>query len=239
MTILHGRQGQVWAGTYDLTGFFQSFDVAVSTDANETTTFGARDRTFIKGLATGTMSFGGLWDDSVRGSDEALEDLRNDSAIIATAVLGDSHTYTGTAIATGVTVTSPFADVTRVSLDVQLADQVADQDRPLLALGRVLLAGSPAAASGNGDVIDFGAHPDGFAWVLHVDTPPASGATLLVQTSATANFASSATVDQVTLAANTRTATIETDSSALNRYVRLAWTNLSTSSKLLAAIYKT
>lgn len=235
--ILHGKSTKVWAAGHRLTRYLNSADLSIDTEALDTTTFdppgGAK--TYIVGQGDGTMGFQGLWDDADGASDDIVQNLGDDSPVIATVVL-DGVGFTGQAIATAITRTAPAMDVVRLSLDLQLARQADGQLKPLL-VGTEVFEGVLGAAAGQGPIVDIGAHTGDLLIVLHVDAV-AAGGSLQLHTSTAANFGSSSLIFTAGVAAIGQAASITFDVSDISRYTRLEWTGQDAGNRVLAVVSK-
>ena len=61
-TFVHGKNSKVYLDEFDMSGYLNSTDVNHQHDTAETTVYGASSRAFIPTQASGTLSFGGLYD---------------------------------------------------------------------------------------------------------------------------------------------------------------------------------
>ena len=74
MAFVHGKDTRVLIGQYDLTGFFNQASASFNRQTVDTTVFGQDDETSMAGLGSGSVSLGGLWDNTaVSGSDVLLD----------------------------------------------------------------------------------------------------------------------------------------------------------------------
>jgi hypothetical protein len=74
MAFVHGKNTKVLVGEYDLTGFFDSASAAFTREMAATTVFGLDDHTYLPGIGSGSVTLGGLWDNTaVSGSDVLLD----------------------------------------------------------------------------------------------------------------------------------------------------------------------
>ena len=236
MAFRHGKAAKVWLKTYDLTSFFDSIEVAYTGEANETTTFGNNSKTYIPGLADGTLSLGGLWDDSAGGSDAALADLADDSVPFPVSVEVGGRVMSGETISTAVTSTSPVADVLRVSIDLQMARHGTRQKRALIPGGWALFDATLASASGDGSVIDLGA---GFTdYTVGFYYAEGDAGKVDIDTSASANFSTSAELDTTTFTATGTAVRFETSTAVVARYARVSWSSATVGAKLRVALHR-
>ena len=110
----------------DISSYVNNVDFPETADVAETTTLGAGNKTYIVGLKDATMSISGLWDSTLDG--------------ILGVVVGQSATlsfeyspegtgsgaikYTGEAICTSYSQSSPVGDVVGYSADFQVTGAV-------------------------------------------------------------------------------------------------------------------
>lgn len=95
MAFTHAKNVDVFFDQFDLTAFFNSMDMSREVDNPETTVFSQNDRTYIAGLAGGTISLGGFWDSTVTtGVDEVL-DATVGSSSISVVTIGPQGTAIG------------------------------------------------------------------------------------------------------------------------------------------------
>lgn len=238
MAFTHGKDTKVWVATYDLTPYLTGSTVAEMTETGETTGYGADDKTYVVGLSDATIDLEGLFNTASNiGSDPALHALRDDTDQIATIQTGN-RTKTGQAVATALTTSSVFDDVTRMSYSLQVSDHHGDQEAPLLSGGRVLYDGTTGSNTQNGSTVDFGAHTGGVIAVYH-SIEPSANLSIRVDTSASSGFGSSATlVASVTVSGSTTNGRLAHSSTAAQRYVRIRISASSSGHRVFAALYK-
>jgi len=131
MAFVHGKDSVFKlddsGGTLtDISSYVNNVDFPETADVAETTTLGDGSKTYIVGLKDATLSISGLWDSTADG--------------ILGAVVGQSATlsfeyspegtgsgaikYTGEAILTSYSVSSPVGDVVGYSADLQVSGDV-------------------------------------------------------------------------------------------------------------------
>lgn len=122
-TFRHGKRTVVLLNQTDMSPFLNEATTTQEIETAETTTFGDADKTYIVGLADGTISTSGLFDGSANASD----------AVLSGAVGQEDNTFTvlpeGNGIGnravlangqiTSYEVSSPVGDVVAISAEVQ------------------------------------------------------------------------------------------------------------------------
>ena len=71
-TFVHGKGTRVYLDEFEMTTYFNSADVTLTNETAEITAFGATSKAYLLGLADGTLSMGGMWNQETDGSDEEL-----------------------------------------------------------------------------------------------------------------------------------------------------------------------
>ena len=80
MAFVHGKKVKVLVGEFDITGHYNSCTVTFARQTVNTTVFGDDDDTSIAGIGSGSLSLGGLWDNTdLTGSDFLLDAARDGS----------------------------------------------------------------------------------------------------------------------------------------------------------------
>lgn len=136
MAFVHGKStafklDNAAGSIIDLSAFLEDVGFPRNIETNETTTFGKNSKTYIAGLADGTISLSGKWDST---PDTQL------AAILAAHMAGTTLTvsfeygpvgsgsgalkYLGEAILTSYEVSSPVADVVTFSAELQITGDV-------------------------------------------------------------------------------------------------------------------
>lgn len=162
-TFRHGKKVRVLIDQYNMSEFLNDFTLSASAEANETTTYGNDDKTFIKGLGDVTLSLSGLF--SATGSTSAgtstdnnsigefFDDALGGSTRVVTTV-GPDSTAAGTRalLMTGDPVawdiSAPAHDV--VSCDVELQGSLGYDG------GRWLRQLAASTSTGSGAAVDSG-----------------------------------------------------------------------------------
>lgn len=216
-TFRHGKKTAVLLNGTDMSPFLNEATTTQEIETAETTTFGDQDKTYIVGLADGTISTSGLFDSTAGASDAVL------SGLIATedntfTVLPEGATVGRRAILangqlTSYEISSPVADVVAISAEVQadggLYHGVALNGLQVISASGVSGSVDNAVATGNGVLAN-----------LHVTANNRNGATTIkVQDSADGLT----WVDLVTftnVSASTTAGESITSTGTVNRYLR-------------------
>jgi len=102
-----------------------SVDFPEVTETADTTAFGSSSRSFIVGLESATISISGLWDATVDGYIKGGTEPASRSFIYGPAGSTASNVkYTGEAILTNYSISSPVGDVVTYSCDLQVTGAV-------------------------------------------------------------------------------------------------------------------
>ena len=102
-----------------------SVDFPEVTETADTTAFGSSSRSFIVGLESATISISGLWDATVDGYIKGGTEPASRSFIYGPAGSTSSNVkYTGEAILTNYSISSPVGDVVTYSADLQVTGAV-------------------------------------------------------------------------------------------------------------------
>ena len=117
------------AGTLtDISSNVNTAELARSLELGETTNFGDNQKSYIVGLADGTISIGGQWDESSGGVDAALAGgTEPASRTFEYGPEGSSSgdiKYSGECILTNYTISNPVGDVVTWSADLQITGAV-------------------------------------------------------------------------------------------------------------------
>ena len=126
MAFVHGKGTKVHVNAVDFSQYFNNVDITKTADVAETSVLGASAKSYIVGLKDSSISLSGLFDATLDA--------------IAGAVVGQSATlsfeyspegtasgkvkYTGEAIMTNYSLSSPVGDVVAWSADLQVSGAV-------------------------------------------------------------------------------------------------------------------
>lgn len=222
MTFRHGKNTKVLTGNYDLSSYFNEASASQMVETGETTTYGANAKTYVVGLADGTISMSGMFDGEANAVDQVLSTYLGDAsgAVITIAPEGLAHSRrvkSASTHSTSYEISSPVADVVSVSAEAQVTGGISN--------GISLRDLTSATATGTGTALDNTASSaNGGVGVLHVTTNSHNAnATFKVQHSAdNSTWADlvTFTVVSTTALANERIAVTGT----VNRYLRASHT---------------
>jgi hypothetical protein len=97
MAFVHGKDTAVFAGIYDLSGFFNQATVSKSRQVVSTDVFGAAGdaKTFIAGLGEGTVALGGLLDTTATTGSDPVLNAALDGAQIVVSVSAEGASVIG------------------------------------------------------------------------------------------------------------------------------------------------
>jgi hypothetical protein len=230
-TFVHGKSTQIYLDEFEMSAYLNSTDVTHTHDTAETTAYGATSRAFMPSQASGTLSFGGLYD-AVTGagsSDKEFEAILGSTTTPVLTVAIDGGTIGNRAVIaraneTSYTVSSPVADINSVTADFQCSADPANNVDFGVASGVQLTTGASIAHGSLGALasVDNGASSaNGGAAVLHVPTNTVNGnTTIKVQHSA--NDSTWADLVSFTAVGSTAiTSQISAVTGTVNRYLRV------------------
>ena len=123
-TFVHGKStffsiDDTGGSVRDISDTLTSVDFPETIDTAETTAFGATSKSYIVGLRDATISISGLWDATVDGYIIGTEPATRTFIFGPAGSTGGNVKYTGEAILTNYSVSSPVGDVVTFSLDLQ------------------------------------------------------------------------------------------------------------------------
>jgi hypothetical protein len=129
-TFVHGKSvdfalDDTGGTSRNISDTLNSVDFPEVTETADTTAFGSSSRSFIVGLESATMSISGLWDSTVDGYMKGGTEPASRSFIYGPAgSTGGNVKYTGEAIMTNYSISSPVGDVVTYSADLQVTGAV-------------------------------------------------------------------------------------------------------------------
>ena len=124
-TFVHGKSvnfslDDTGGTSRDISDVLNSVDFPEITETADTTAFGASSRSFIVGLESATVSLSGLWDATVDGYLKGGTEPASRTFIYGPAGSTSGNVkYTGEAILTNYSQSSPVGDVVTFSVDLQ------------------------------------------------------------------------------------------------------------------------
>jgi hypothetical protein len=230
MAFRHGKNTKVLFGAYDLSSYFNEASSATSIETGETTTFGKNSKTYLTGLADGTISLSGLFDGDANAVDAVLSaTLGTDAgAVITVAPEGlaiGSRLKAGATLSTSYEISSPVADVVSVSGEAQVTGDTSHA----VSLHNL----TAETATGNATSNDNSASSaNGGIAILHVTANSMNaGTTIKVQHSAdNSTWADLATFAAVSSTTTTSERVAVAAGTTVNRYLRASWTAAGTGS---------
>ena len=129
-TFVHGKSvdfalDDTSGSSRNISDTLNSVDFPEVTETADTTAFGSSSRSFIVGLESATISISGLWDSTVDGYMNGGTEPASRSFIYGPAgSTGGNVKYTGEAIMTNYSISSPVGDVVTYSADLQVTGAV-------------------------------------------------------------------------------------------------------------------
>lgn len=174
-TFRHGKATGVAIQEHDLTAFLNEATSSTEVETGDTTTFANSARTYIVGLAGGTLSVSGLWSGDDFGVDEILDGavaVDDGAHILVQQAYDDKSVGVRTAFAKGeltsYEISSPVGDVVAVSAEVQadggILHGVMLSDPGTSGFQQV----SGGSSTSNSSVDDGGSSSDGAKAQMHV-----------------------------------------------------------------------
>ena len=234
-TFVHGKGTKVYLDEFDLTTYFNSADVTLTNETAEVTAFSDSSKAYILGLADGTLTLGGMWNQETDGSDEELQAILGSSTAANITVAEKAGTIGNRATIarcdeTNYTISNPVGDVSTITADFQGTSNSG-------ALGSMTYGITGGVQLTTGSSIDYNAlgaltgvdaplaasSSAGGAALLHVPTNSIAGGvtTIKVQHDSASDFSSAADLISFTnVAAATKTSEMVVCSGTVNRYVR-------------------
>ncbi|HEY7822389.1 MAG TPA: hypothetical protein VIG24_06135 [Acidimicrobiia bacterium] len=217
-TFRHGKKTAVLLNGTDMSPFLNEATTTQTVETAETTTFSDDDKTYITGLADGTISTSGLFDSSAGASDEVLNGTLgnedNTFTVLPAGNTGGSRAILANGQLTSYEISSPVADVVAISAEVQA-------DGGLLHGVALASSVSTDSASAVTSGVDNGSSTaNGGLFNLHVTDNGRDGATTIkVQHSADdATYADLVTFTSVS--ASTTGGESITSTGTVNQYLR-------------------
>jgi hypothetical protein len=228
-TFVHGKGTYVFVNEYDLSQYFNSVDTAKTLDTAETTGFGSSAKSYIKGLADGTISLSGMWSADAGGSDVVLSSLIG-AATTPLITVAKSYGTIGNrcelakAHSTNYATSNPVGDVVSITVDFNASTDATTDLTYGIASGVMLTAGGSIAfgSLGNLTSVDNAASSaNGATAILHVTANSIGGGDTTFKVQHSANNSTWADLFTFTnVGAGTLTSEQKAGSGTINRYVR-------------------
>jgi len=220
-TFRHGKATAVLMNGTNMSPFLNEATTTQEIETAETTTFGDTDKTYIVGLADGTISTSGLFESTAGARDAILTGMvgqeDNTFTVLPAGATRGNRAVIANGELTSYEVSSPVGDVVAISAEVQA-------DGGLLN-GVALTGLQTVSATGEVTSVDNGtATTNGGLYNLHVVTNSHNGtSTIKVQHSSD----NSTFVDLVTFSTVSASVTVGesiTSTGTVNRYLRASHT---------------
>jgi len=230
-TFVHGKNSKVYLDEFDMSAYLNSTDVNHTQDTAETTAYGATARAYIPSQASGTLSFGGLYD-AVTGagsSDKEFEAILGSTTHPVLTVAIDGGTIGNRAVIaraneTSYTISSPVADINSVTADFECSADPANNVDFGVASGVQLTTGASIAHGSLGalaSVDNSASSANGGAAVLHVPTNTVDGDTTIKVQHSADDAAWADLISFTAVGASTITSQISAVTGTVNRYLRV------------------
>jgi hypothetical protein len=229
MAFIHGKSTVVLYDEFDFSSYFNEASASRSVETAETTTFSKSAKTYIVGLADGTLSLNGLFEGSADATDEEISAVigTDNSAVISVGVTGSlaigQRVLSLTGELTSYEISSPVGDVVSITSEFQ-SDEGIGSAVSLHAL-------SAETAGGNGSSVDNSASSsNGGFGSLHVTANTMNNNMVFKVQHSTDNSTWVDLITFSTVATTIKTAERKSVTGTVNRYVRATWTASGTGS---------
>jgi len=230
-TFVHGKNSKVYLDEFDMSAYLNSTDVNHTQDTAETTAYGATARAYIPSQASGTLSFGGLYD-AVTGagsSDKEFEAILGSTTHPVLTVAIDGGTIGNRAVIaraneTSYTISSPVADINSVTADFECYADPANNVDFGVASGVQLTTGASIAHGSLGalaSVDNSASSANGGAAVLHVPTNTVDGDTTIKVQHSADDAAWADLISFTAVGASTITSQLSAVTGTVNQYLRV------------------
>lgn len=226
-TFRHGKATVVLMNGTNMSPFLNEATETTEIETAETTAFGDTDKTYIMGLADGTISTSGMFDSSAGASDAVLSGMigqdDNTFTVLPEGATAGNRSVIANGQLTSYEVSSPVGDVVAISAEIQ-ADGGLLHGVALNGLTTTSASAATTTAVDNGTGTSNGA-----LFNLHVTSNDRDGiATIKVQHS-TDNNTYTDLVTFTNLSASATDGESITSTGTVNRYLRTSSTLAGTS----------
>lgn len=216
-TFRHGKRTAVLFNGTDMSPFLNEATTTQEIETAETTTFSDDDKTYIVGLADGTISTSGMFDSTAGASDAVLRGMiqqdDNTFTVLPEGVGRTNRAVLANGELTSYEVSSPVADVVAISADIQA-------DGGLLN-GIDLTGQQIVAASGVTTEVNNGASTaNGGLFNLHVTANDRDGAATIKVQHSSDNVSYADLVTFTSVSASTTVGETITSTGTVNQYLR-------------------
>ena len=216
-TFRHGKKTAVLFNATDMSPYLNEATTTQEIETAETTAFSDDDKTYIVGLADGTISTSGMFDSSAGASDAVLNGMiqqdDNTFTVYPEGVARTNRAVLSNGALTSYEVSSPVADVVAISAEIQA-------DGGLLH-GIDLTGQQIVSASGVTTEVNNGAATtSGALFNLHVTANDRDGATTIKVQHSSDNATYADLVTFTSVSASTTTGETITSTGTVNQYLR-------------------
>lgn len=225
MAFVHSKASKVVLDSLSLTGFLKGWEASGEVELSDTTVLGDEGHKFLPGLATGSVSLDGLFDNTyVAGSEDATLTAAKKAAAANVILLAPSGMALGSRVVSLSARETTYAQAAAVADAVSLQSAWTSEgevDTSAIALHDL----TAETTTGTGTNVDNAAlTSNGAGAALHVTANTRNGATTVkvqhsVDNSTWVDLISFASVGSATVAAERASAT-----GTVNRHLRATWT---------------
>ncbi len=224
MAFVHGKDAEVAMGSFAITGYLRGVEDGAEVELADVTVLGDEGHRFVPGLDTGTLSFDGVFDNTVAatGQDATVEALKQaaSASVITVAPAGfalGNRVSSCEARLNNYAIASPVTDAVGFQAGWQTDGQV-DKGVALSALASV-------SATANGTGVDNGAaSTNGAVGWLHVPVNTRDGSITVKVQHSTDNSVFTDLITFTVVSASTITSERVAVTGTVNRYTRVQWT---------------
>jgi hypothetical protein len=217
-TFRHGKKTAVLLNGTDMSPFLNEATTTQEIETAETTTFSDDDKTYIVGLADGTISTSGLFDSTAGASDAVLNGLigqeDNTFTVLPEGSIAGRRAILANGQLTSYEISSPVADVIAISAEVQADGGL---------LHGVALASAEVASSASATTtgVDNGSATfSGGLYNLHVTANDRDGASAIKVQHSSDNVTYADLVTFTNVSASTTGGESITSTGTVNQYLR-------------------
>ena len=216
-TFRHGKRTAVLFNGTDMSPFLNEATTTQEIETAETTAFADEDKTYIVGLADGTISTSGMFDSSAGASDAVLQGMiqqdDNTFTVLPEGSALGRRAILANGMLTSYEVSSPVSDVVAISAEIQ-----ADGG---LIHGVDLTGQQIVAASGVTTAVDNGGSTaNGGLFNLHVTANTRDGAATIKVQHSSDNLTFADLVTFTSVSASTTVGESITSTGTVNQYLR-------------------
>jgi hypothetical protein len=231
MAFVHGSDTKLFAGIYDISNMFNQVTLSTSRQVVSSDVFGNDDHTFVAGIGEGSVSLGGIWDDTATSGSDALlyTALSGDQVVVTVSPEGATtigqRAWLGNVRQESYPWRAPNDDLVRLN-----SGRMGDGG---LRGGVILKEFDAETSTGNLASVDNGASSaNGAVGHLHVTAFSGTDMTVVIADSANdSDYANNIAFTQVTGITSERA----TSSGTVDQYARVEITGTFTSATFVVA----